>query len=184
MFASLLRSNKKRPSETTPLLAALNRYRSRQNGEDSEADEEHQNHRRVITRYDGGDEDEDDGRRQDGPLLPVFSSAVLGMHIWIMMLLLQIALLTTSHRSHPHLQHHTRYPHNTCPTMRNHAFVGPIALAAGFPVSCQTHPATNPVGELLTRSALLPDRELPTVQEGGRRAPGQYGGQQDTSVDL
>lgn len=75
MFASLLRSTKKRPSESTPLLAALNRYRSRQHGETSEADDDY---RGRVAHYDGEDEDEDEDRRQDGPLLPVFSSAVLG----------------------------------------------------------------------------------------------------------
>ncbi|KAL6710045.1 hypothetical protein ACN47E_009836 [Coniothyrium glycines] len=75
MFASLLRSKKKRPSETTPLLAALNRYRSRQNGDASEPDEDYP---AVITQYeDDEDDDEENDRRQDGPLLPVFSSAVL-----------------------------------------------------------------------------------------------------------
>ncbi|KAF1846566.1 uncharacterized protein K460DRAFT_356222 [Cucurbitaria berberidis CBS 394.84] len=74
MFASLLRSKKSRPSETTPLLAALNRYRSRQNGEASEAEDDDPE---VVAQYDGEDEDEHQGRRQDEPLLPVFSSAVL-----------------------------------------------------------------------------------------------------------
>ncbi|KAJ4368337.1 hypothetical protein N0V83_006693 [Neocucurbitaria cava] len=74
MFASLLRSKKSRPSETTPLLAALKKYRSRQNGESSEAEDDYPE---VIARYDGEDEDEHVGRRRDGPLLPVFSSEVL-----------------------------------------------------------------------------------------------------------
>lgn len=77
MFASLLRPNARRPSETTPLLAALNKYRQRQNGEPSEPDEDQE----FIAQYeDGGeDEDEDEDRQPDGPLLPVFSSEVLGM---------------------------------------------------------------------------------------------------------
>ncbi|KAH7398475.1 hypothetical protein BKA66DRAFT_204308 [Pyrenochaeta sp. MPI-SDFR-AT-0127] len=74
MFASLLRSKKSRPSETTPLLAALNRYRSRQNGEASEADDDYPE---IITQYDGEVDDEDEDRQRDGPLLPVFSSEVL-----------------------------------------------------------------------------------------------------------
>jgi hypothetical protein len=75
MFASFFRSKLRRPSETTPLLAALNKYRRRQNGEDSEADD---NEPDTIAQYDGEDEDEDEDRQRDGPLLPVFSSEVLG----------------------------------------------------------------------------------------------------------
>jgi hypothetical protein len=76
MFASLLRSKKKQPSETTPLLAALHRYRSRQNGEPSEAADD--DYPGVMIQYDGEDEDEDEHRRRDGPLLPVFAATVLG----------------------------------------------------------------------------------------------------------
>lgn len=76
MFASLLQSKKRRPSETTPLLAALNRYRSRQNGE---ADEGEDDDAENIGRYEGEEEEEDEDRRRDGPLLPVFSSTFLGM---------------------------------------------------------------------------------------------------------
>lgn len=76
MFASLFGSKKRRPSETAPLLAALNRYHSRQN-EPSEDEDEHD--AEGIAQYDGEDEDEDDDRRRDGPLLPVFSSEFLGM---------------------------------------------------------------------------------------------------------
>lgn len=76
MFASLLRPKSSRPTENTPLLAALNKYRQRQNGEASEPDEDQE----FIAQYeDGGeDEDEDEDRQRDGPLLPVFSSEVLG----------------------------------------------------------------------------------------------------------
>jgi hypothetical protein len=78
MFASLLRSKKRRPSETTPLLAALHRYRSRQDG----VDEAHNDDPGAIAQYDDGDDDEEDDEDQeqhrDGPLLPVFSSTFLG----------------------------------------------------------------------------------------------------------
>lgn len=74
MFASFLRSNKRRPSETTPLLEALSRYRSRQHGETSEPGE----YAEAVAQYDGEDEDDDEDRGQDGPLLPVFSSELLG----------------------------------------------------------------------------------------------------------
>jgi hypothetical protein len=75
MFASFFGSKSRRPSETTPLLAALNKYRRRQNGDDSEADD---NEADAIAQYDGEDEDDDEDRQRDGPLLPVFSSEVLG----------------------------------------------------------------------------------------------------------
>ena len=85
MFDSLLRSKKRsRPSETTPLLAALQKYRSRHSdgdepepetrgleAEDDEAAEGQYNGRLQV-------DDEDDDRRRDGPLLPVFSSEFLG----------------------------------------------------------------------------------------------------------
>ncbi|KAF2829256.1 hypothetical protein CC86DRAFT_464904 [Ophiobolus disseminans] len=74
MFASLLQSKKRRPSETTPLLAALNRYRSRQNGEANEVDD---GDAEAAVQYDGEEEDEDEDRRRDGSLLPVFSSTFL-----------------------------------------------------------------------------------------------------------
>ncbi|KZM24009.1 uncharacterized protein EKO05_0009382 [Ascochyta rabiei] len=75
MFASLLRSRRSRPSETTPLLAALHSYRHRHHDEASEAEADYDEH---AGPYDGGveDEDQDHGRR-DGPLLPVFSSELL-----------------------------------------------------------------------------------------------------------
>ncbi|KAF2645707.1 hypothetical protein P280DRAFT_127891 [Massarina eburnea CBS 473.64] len=94
MFASLLRPRKDARPETTPLLQALNRYRGRHGpqgdsasegdggdgGDDDEEDDEEGHEER---------EDEDDnnnnnnnnnnngGGARDGPLLPVFSSAVL-----------------------------------------------------------------------------------------------------------
>lgn len=74
MFASLLTSKKSRPSENTPLLAALSRYRNRHNGEADEADEE------AAAQYDDEGEDEGEDRRRDGSLLPVFSSTFLGMY--------------------------------------------------------------------------------------------------------
>jgi hypothetical protein len=80
MFASFFGSKSRRPSETTPLLAALNKYRRRQNGEDSGADD---NEPDAIAQYDGEDEDEDEDRQRDGPLLPVFSSEVLGMRRFV-----------------------------------------------------------------------------------------------------
>jgi hypothetical protein len=75
MFTSFFGSKSRRPSETTPLLAALNKYRRRQNGEDSGADD---NEPDAVAQYEGEDEDEDEDRQRDGPLLPVFSSEVLG----------------------------------------------------------------------------------------------------------
>jgi len=79
MFASLLRSKKSsRSSETTPLLAALHKYRSRHNDEASEHDDDYEHHEHHVGRYDGEVDDEDHDRRRDGPLLPVFSSEVLG----------------------------------------------------------------------------------------------------------
>ncbi|KAH8728720.1 hypothetical protein GQ44DRAFT_608500 [Phaeosphaeriaceae sp. PMI808] len=75
MFASLVRSKKSHPSESTPLLAALNRYRSRHNGVDDELEDDHHQGRGRSPQSEHDDEDED--RRQDGPLLPVFSSTVL-----------------------------------------------------------------------------------------------------------
>ncbi|KAE8841628.1 hypothetical protein PTNB73_05998 [Pyrenophora teres f. teres] len=77
MFASFFSSNSRRPSETTPLLAAIDRYRRRHNGEDSDADD---NEPGAAGQYDGEDEEEyeDEDRQRDGPLLPVFSPQVLG----------------------------------------------------------------------------------------------------------
>ena len=79
MFASLLRPRKDAPSpETTPLLQALNRYRGRDAHARSPAAAHDDDDDGAP--YDAGDddyEDEDRGRR-DGPLLPVFSSELLG----------------------------------------------------------------------------------------------------------
>ncbi|KAF1927950.1 uncharacterized protein M421DRAFT_421149 [Didymella exigua CBS 183.55] len=75
MFASLLRSKKSsRSSETTPLLAAIHRYRNRHNDEASEGDDNYEN---EAAQFDGEIYDEDHDRRRDGPLLPVFSSEFL-----------------------------------------------------------------------------------------------------------
>ncbi|CAN9225638.1 unnamed protein product [Alternaria alternata] len=73
MFASFFSKKSRRPSETTPLLAAINRYRRRQNGEDSESEDEQE----CVAQYDGDEDDEDEDRQRDGPLLPVFSAEVL-----------------------------------------------------------------------------------------------------------
>lgn len=77
MFNSLLRSKKKsRPSETTPLLAALHKYRTRHSDEAPEHDDDYG---AAGAQYDGEVDDEDDDHRgRDGPLLPVFSSEFLG----------------------------------------------------------------------------------------------------------
>lgn len=74
MFASLLRSKKSsRSSETTPLLAAIHRYRSRHDDEVGEDDYEDERGQFDVEVY-----DEDHDHRRDGPLLPVFSSEFLG----------------------------------------------------------------------------------------------------------
>ncbi|KAH7089189.1 hypothetical protein FB567DRAFT_523228 [Paraphoma chrysanthemicola] len=73
MFTSLLGSKKRRPSETTPLLAALNKYRSRRNGE-ADAEDDYQDR---IAQHDGGEDEGNEDSRRDGPLLPVFSSTFL-----------------------------------------------------------------------------------------------------------
>jgi hypothetical protein len=76
MFASLLRSKKSsRSSETTPLLAAIHRYRNRNNDEASEGEDDYGD---EPGQFDGEIYDEDHDRRRDGPLLPVFSSEFLG----------------------------------------------------------------------------------------------------------
>jgi hypothetical protein len=75
MFASLLRSKKSRPSETTPLLAALHKYRNRDHEGASEAEDDYDD---DAAQYVGEIDDEDEDRRRDGPLLPVFSSELLG----------------------------------------------------------------------------------------------------------
>ncbi|KNG47124.1 receptor-activated ca2+-permeable protein [Stemphylium lycopersici] len=82
MFSSFFTSKSRRPSETTPLLAAIDRYRRRRNGQDSDRDDREPD---AVAQYDGEDEDEDEGegegededRQPDGPLLPVFSAEVL-----------------------------------------------------------------------------------------------------------
>ena len=77
MFGSLLRPRKDGRSETTPLLAALTKYRSRHTADEHSASERDDYHEDVA-QYDGEDEDDEDDARRDGPLLPVFSSEVLG----------------------------------------------------------------------------------------------------------
>lgn len=81
MFNSLLRSKKRsRPSETTPLLAALHKYRSRHSdGDEAHGLEADDDYEAAGGQYGGELDDEDDDRRgRDGPLLPVFSSEFLG----------------------------------------------------------------------------------------------------------
>jgi hypothetical protein len=106
MFASLFQSKKGSPSETTPLLAALHRYRSRRHGtnEAAEGDAE------VIAQYEGEEEEEDEDeeqededRQRDGPLLPVFSSTFLGtsakLALFILLTKAQIAYPSTARRT-------------------------------------------------------------------------------------
>lgn len=94
MFASLLASRKDPRSETTPLLQALDSYRRRHadlnpdpnpNGhpDDDAAHNPSVPTRQRFPRYQEHDDDDDenedsDGRRGDGPLLPVFSAEFLG----------------------------------------------------------------------------------------------------------
>lgn len=81
MFNSFLRRQSKgRQPEQTPLLAALNRYRSRNGDAHDEAVSDEDDDYTPVAQYDGGDEDENDFgvERRDGPLLPVFSE-FLGM---------------------------------------------------------------------------------------------------------
>jgi len=113
MFASLLRSRKHGP-ETTPLLAALNRYRNRYGDDERSVSEDDQD---GTARYDGGDEDyeDEDPDRRDGPLLPVFSAEFLGMRSPLTFPLPDA--LTPIPRSHPHLQYHALDPHNRNPAL-------------------------------------------------------------------
>ena len=84
MFKSLLGTQQGRQRERTPLLAALDRYRNRNRdseGDDNENDNDNDNGpNEDEDDIDGEnyDEDDDDDAQRDGPLLPVFSSEVLG----------------------------------------------------------------------------------------------------------
>ena len=138
MFASFFSKKSRRPSETTPLLAAINRYRRRQNGEDSESEDEQEG----VAQYDGDEDDEDEDRQRDGPLLPVFSAEVLGTRR-IMLACLLVHGTDNIRRSHTHLQHHARHSHNPRSAMRNHAVMGPAALPASVAISRQAHPAAD-----------------------------------------
>jgi hypothetical protein len=163
MFTSLLRSKKRAPSETTPLLAALSKFRRRRNGEPEEADNDVPD---AVAQYDDDDDDDDeDNRGRDGSLLPVFSPAFLGM---LSQMAYLFTRLTSPSRSRPHLQHDPRDPYNPRPTMRDDAVMGPAALAASLAVPRQAYPAADPLRPLLARHAILPLGELPAVQEGGR----------------
>jgi hypothetical protein len=163
MFTSLLRSKKRAPSETTPLLAALSKFRRRRNGEPEEADDDVPG---AVAQYDDDDDDDDeDNRGRDGSLLPVFSPAFLGM---LSQMAYLFTRLTSPSRSRPHLQHDPRDPYNPRPTMRDDAVMGPAALAASLAVPRQAYPAADPLRPLLARHAILPLGELPAVQEGGR----------------
>jgi hypothetical protein len=163
MFTSLLRSKKRAPSETTPLLAALSKFRRRRNGEPEEADDDVPD---AVAQYDDDDDDDDeDNRGRDGSLLPVFSPAFLGM---LSQMAYLFTRLTSPSRSRPHLQHDPRDPYNPRPTMRDDAVMGPAALAASLAVPRQAYPAADPLRPLLARHAILPLGELPAVQEGGR----------------
>ncbi|KAK1914545.1 hypothetical protein P3342_010534 [Pyrenophora teres f. teres] len=72
MFASFFSSNSRRPSETTPLLAAIDRYRRRHNGEDSDADD---NEPGAAGQYDGEDEEEyEDEDRQRDDRIPIYNT--------------------------------------------------------------------------------------------------------------
>jgi hypothetical protein len=163
MFTSLLRSKKRAPSETTPLLAALSKFRRRRNGEPEEADDDVPD---AVAQYDDDDDgDDEDNRGRDGSLLPVFSPAFLGM---LSQMAYLFTRLTSPSRSRPHLQHDPRDPYNPRPTMRDDAVMGPAALAASLAVPRQAYPAADPLRPLLARHAILPLGELPAVQEGGR----------------
>lgn len=141
MFASLLRSKKGRPSESTPLLSALNRYQSEPDGDDDD-----QAWMIPPDDRDDDDEDEDQDGRRDGPLLPVFASTFLGMYSLVVFTRTHTAqhgmLTRTLSRSYTHLQHHPCDSFNPHRTMRNHAFLGPVAFSPSFTVSRQAHPAT------------------------------------------
>lgn len=118
MFASLLRSKKRSPraSETTPLLAAIHKYRNRHNDEASEADDDYED---DLGQFDGEIYDEDHDRRRDGPLLPVFSSEFLGGLEGVACEHCLLAL-TGSFRPHSHIQQHPRHTHSRRPALRNH----------------------------------------------------------------
>lgn len=84
MFSSFFASKSRRPSETTPLLAAIDRYRRRHNGDESDQADHDPG---AVAHFDADDdeyEDEDEHqhrpqrRQRDGPLLPVFSPEILG----------------------------------------------------------------------------------------------------------
>ncbi|USP76075.1 hypothetical protein yc1106_03349 [Curvularia clavata] len=83
MFSSFLGSTSRRPSETTPLLAAIDRYRRRHHAAESDAAHHEPG---AVAQYDGEDDDDEDDdededrqgdRQRDGPLLPVFSPEIL-----------------------------------------------------------------------------------------------------------
>jgi hypothetical protein len=80
MFKSLLGTQKGHRSERTPLLAALDRYRNRNaDGDDSASEGGVQDNGPDDMDDEHYDEDDDDDDHRDGPLLPVFSSEVLGI---------------------------------------------------------------------------------------------------------
>ena len=149
MFKSLLGTQQGRRSERTPLLAALDRYRNRNDDSASEGEGEGEGEDNRPDDMDGEnyDEDEDDDAQRDEPLLPVFSSEVLGTqsHANCKM----STPLTLSLRSTADLQYYPCDSDNSHPAMRDDPFVGPAALPPSQPVPGEADPATDPLEPLL-----------------------------------
>jgi hypothetical protein len=171
MFASLLRPKKTRVSETTPLLAALSKYRALHNGGSSEpADgpddyddhDDPDDHANGLP-YDAELDDEDDDGRRDGPLLPVFSAELLGPSPPWSSLPPFLCCANQPPRPHPNLRQHAQHSRPARPAMRDDPQLGPAALPAGLAVPRQAHPAADPLRPVFPRRPLLPARQLSTI---------------------
>lgn len=152
MLSSLLRPRKGRrridhspfssPFQSSPIPANNTAHDEDGHSEEGDARDDERAHTYDDNgqTYNEDDIDEDEEDEEDGPLLPIFSAAILGRPIRV-----RTILTLTNRRSRcvAYIRYHSFHSNPHSPKMRNDTFLGPAARSPAVSIPRQADPVAN-----------------------------------------
>lgn len=113
-----------------------------------------------------GESGDEDGVRDDTPLLPIFSAAHLGSESVQSNLVSCDIYTDVDDRRFAHIQPDPRYSSPCGHEMRDNADLGPAAFPTGVTIPSQADPARNPSCTFFQSNRVRVDGQLPTIHQG------------------
>jgi hypothetical protein len=130
-----------------------------QNTSRTDSDEEdHTDHDLDDEEFESGNED---GVREEAPLLPIFSAAHLGSNLFLQVL--RLWTCTDANRCTAHIQLNPCHTPPDRVQMRNHVIMGPTSITTSVTVSPQTNPAGHSSYTLFQSNTIRVDGQLSTI---------------------